>query len=384
MSPDRVVLTVAGEASGDRIAAAIAVRLAAGNVRCFGMGGGASAAAGIDLVSDLRRTTAMGTVEVARRFPALVRAYVRLKRSARERRPLAAVLVDYTEFNVALGRWLRRRGIRVLFVVAPQVWAWRAGRMRAVARALDRLAVILPFEETLWRDAGVDAHYVGHPALDVPAADRRAVREKLGIAADAEAIALLPGSRPAEVRMLAVPMLEAWATLANARGSLARVLSAPSLDAATRAWLAHAAQRFGVPLLDVDPTLGAMAHLAGFDASIAASGTATLESALSGVPPVVVYRMGALSAAIAKRLVRTPHIALPNVVLGRRCYPELLQDQVEAARISDALAAVLRDRPGFAAAAQELRRRLHAAVAADRRLTVADRCCGLVEDWTSS
>jgi lipid-A-disaccharide synthase len=383
MSPDRAVLTVAGEASGDRIAAAVAARLGARSVRCFGMGGAASAAAGIDLVSDLRRTTAMGTVEVARRLPALVAAYVRLKRSSIDRRPRAAVLVDHTEFNVLLGRWLRRRGIRVLFVVAPQVWAWRAGRTRAVARALDRLAVILPFEEKLWRAAGVDAHYVGHPALDVPAADRRDVRQKLGIGLDAEAIALLPGSRPAEVRMLAVPLLEAWATLAGAKRSLcARVLVAPSLDSGTRTWLSRAAERFGVPLVDVDPTHGAMAHLSGFDASIAASGTATLESALSGVPPVVVYRMGMVSAAVAKRLVRTPHIALPNVVLGRRCYPELVQNEVKAPRIAAALATVLGDRQSFADAAHELRRRLEANLAADR-LTVADRCCGLVEDWTS-
>jgi lipid-A-disaccharide synthase len=381
MSPDRSVLTVAGEASGDRMAGAVAARLGARDVRCFGMGGAASVAAGVDVVSDLRRTTAMGTVEVARRIPALVAAYIRLKRVSLDRRPQAAVLVNYTEFNLVLGRWLRRRGIRVLFVVAPQVWAWRPGRMQAVARALDRLAVILPFEEPLWRAAGVDARYVGHPALDVePAAIDE--RQRLGIAAAEEAIALLPGSRPAEVRLLAVPMLQAWEKLARGAGRrTARVFVAPSLDSETRAWLSSAAHRFGVPLVDVDATRGAMPHLSAFDAAISASGTATLESALSGAAPVVVYRMSRMSAALAKRLVRTPHIALPNVVLGRRCYPEIVQDEVDGQRIAEAVGAVLRDRQSFSDAASELRRILEADLNGDPGVTVADRCLRMIEDW---
>jgi lipid-A-disaccharide synthase len=372
MSPDRSVLTVAGEASGDRVAAAVATSLGARNVRCFGMGGAASAAAGVDLLCDLRRTTGMGTAEIAARIPALVVSYVRLKRAAVARRPRAAVLVANTEFNVALGRWLRRRGVRVLFVVAPQVWAWRPGRMRKVAHAIDRLAVILPFEEALWRASGVDARYVGHPALDAPPPVRAPMH------GDAVRLAILPGSRPAEVRMLARPMLEACATLAK-RGTRidARLMVAPSLDARTRQWLLAAATRFGVAAVDVDPARGAMERLGAFDASLTASGTATLECALSGAPPVVAYRMGSVSAALAKRLVRTEHIALPNVVLGRRCYPELVQDDVSPPKLADAVIGVLGERPRFEQAAAELERKLET----NGHGTVAERCCSMIEDW---
>jgi lipid-A-disaccharide synthase len=382
MSRERAALIVAGEASGDRIAAKIAVWLGARNVGCFGMGGAASAASGVDLVCDLRRTTGMGTTEIVTRIPALVSAYLRLKRVSLDRRPQAAVLVAYTEFNVRLGRWLRSIGIPVLFVVAPQVWAWRAGRMSAVARALDRMAVILPFEERLWRAAGVDAHYVGHPALDIATADRKEVRARLGIAQDAESIALLPGSRPAEVRMLAGPMLGALARLVRGGRRLdARIVVAPSLDPRTRRWLSGAAARSRVPLLDVDPVTGAMPDLAGFDACISASGTATLESALCGAPPVAVYRMNALSWVLAKRLVRTPHIALPNVLLGRRCYPELVQGDLDERRLASAVSAVLDDRPRFAQAAAELWRSLRTGAATEPRTTMADRCGGMIDDW---
>jgi lipid-A-disaccharide synthase len=183
--------------------------------------------------------------------------------------------------------------------------------------------------------------------------------------------------------MLAEAMLEATDRLSRGtRRIRARVLVAPSLDSRTRLWLARAADRFGVSLLDVDPGKGAMPDLGVFDASISASGTATLESALSGVPPVVVYRMGRISAALAKRLVRTPHIALPNVVLGRRCYPELVGDEVDGRRLAEAVSTVLGDRRRFADAAAELRCRLDAPFATDPRRSMADRCCTMIEDWT--
>src|SRR6266545_3509174 len=175
------LLLVAGEPSGDSIAGGIARALLPQGVRCFGMGGSACEQSGVELVADLRRSAAMGFTEVAARLPAVVSAYAKLASSARLERPRAAALVNYTEFNARLGRHLRRRRIPVLWCVAPQVWAWRRGRMRSISRALDRLAVILPFEERLWREAGVDAHYVGHPALDVVLPERVAARAELGL-----------------------------------------------------------------------------------------------------------------------------------------------------------------------------------------------------------
>jgi lipid-A-disaccharide synthase len=376
MSRERAVLHVAGEGSGDVISAAIARRLGAARWRCFGMGGAASAAAGVELVADLRGTTGMGTAEIFGRLPALAAAFLRLKRAVDARRPAAAVLVNYTEFNLLLGRWLRGHGVKVLFVVAPQVWAWRASRLSSASTAMDRLAVILPFEEPLWRAAGVNARYVGHPALDAPVAVRTRARD------GPARIALLPGSRPAEVRALTVPMLEACRRLTRHGHAIeARVLAAPWLDERARRWLFATIERFAVPAIDVDPSRGAMPQLAGFDASICASGTATLESALAGAAPVVVYRVGRLSAALASRFVHTPHVALPNVLLERRCYPELLQHEVEPGAVADALASVLGDPQRFHDAARELERRLAAGLDEQPRLTMAERCCNLVEDW---
>jgi len=200
------LLVVSGEASGDRAAAAVLDQL--GRPAAFGLGGAASAAAGVELVGDMRDWTALGVGEAALRGGRVWQAWRAVVRAAQKRRPSAALLVNYTEFNARLAPRLHARGVRVLWYGAPQVWAWRAGRIAALRPSIDRLAVMLPFEEALWRKAGVDAHYVGHPALEVPAQDHAAARETLGLTPLAATVALLPGSRPHEVRNLLVPMLE--------------------------------------------------------------------------------------------------------------------------------------------------------------------------------
>jgi lipid-A-disaccharide synthase len=387
------VLVVAGEPSGDRIAARIAHYLQKDGVRCYGMGGPACRAANVELVADLRRSAAMGLTEVVTRLPAIARAFALLVAAVRHERPRAAVLVDYTEFNLRLGALLKRLGVPVLWCVAPQVWAWRPGRMAHVARALDRLAVILPFEVSLWRAQGVDAHYVGHPALDVAALDRRTARARLGLAAARASIAIMPGSRPHEVRRHARPMLATLKELAGAGMAVeALVVIAPSLDGTTRRWLAARAAEAGVRTIDTDAEGGAVAWLGAFDASLTASGTATLECALAGAPPVVVYRLSALTSAIARRVVRTPFIALPNIVLGSSVYPELLDRDVEPRRMARALGAVLERRPTFESRAEELRTRLswaapatpHFAPAPPIGHTMADRAASLLSTWLSS
>jgi lipid-A-disaccharide synthase len=298
----------------------------------------------------------MGITEVARKLPAVLASYARLARLARANRPRAAVLVDYAEYNQRLGRHLRSLGIPVLRCVAPQVWAWRPGRLRTAGRSFDRLAVILPFEEDLWRGAGVDARYVGHPAVDVVPRSRREARELLGIAPDRACVALLPGSRRHEVRTLAPRMLDTLRELSRTGRQVdARLALAPSLDEATRSWLRARAAERGVPSLDVAPEVGAGEWLAAFDATLAASGTVTLEAALAGAPPVIVYRVSAVTAAIARRLIKVPSIGLPNVLLGRRAYPELLQNDAEPAEMARALGSVLDERAAFEPLARELR-----------------------------
>ncbi len=353
----RDLLVVAGEASGDRAAAAVVAKLR--GVRAFGMGGGALQREGIELLADLRSTTALGVTEVARRAYGVGMAYGKLRAAIRRRKPAAALLVNYTEFNARLAPALWSEGTRVLWYGAPQIWAWRSGRAKPLRRHLDRLAVMLPFEEPLWRELGVDAHYVGHPALE----DRRgpehrvAARELLGLTPFAWAIAILPGSRPHEVRRLLEPMLTGYESVRGDRASVdARVMLAASLDDRTRAWARDLAHARGVEVVDVDSRAGIAYALPAFDAALCASGTASLECALARVVPVVCYRVGWATEVGARAFLKTPHVALPNVLLGREAFPELLQRSAAANRIADTLARVLDERDTFLAACTELER----------------------------
>ena len=347
------LLVVAGEASGDRAAGAVLARLP--SVDAFGLGGPALASRGVTLVGDLRASTALGVGEAGARAVAVVRAWRAVVRATRTRRPRAALLVNYTEFNARLAPQLHAAGVRVLWYGAPQVWAWRANRTATLRRCVDRMAVMLPFEAPLWRAAGVDAHYVGHPSLETEPLDRDAARRTLAMTPYAAAVAILPGSRPHEVRRLLSPMLDGYERVRADRASIdARVLLASSLDHATRDWVRAlcAARRVGT--FDVDPQIGAMGVLRAFDASLCASGTASLEAALSRAVPVVAYRVGITTELAARMLVTTPHVALPNVLLGRRAFTELLQRDVHAARIAHALSDALDRRATLVAACDEL------------------------------
>jgi lipid-A-disaccharide synthase len=347
------LLVVAGEASGDRAAAAVVARLP--GVDTFGLGGPALASLGTTLVGDLRASTALGVGEASMRALGVLRAWGAVVRAAKRRKPRAALLVNYSEFNARLAPQLRDAGIRVLWYGAPQVWAWRGSRTTSLRRCIDRMAVLLPFESKIWRTAGVDAHYVGHPALETTPLDRDTARLALGMTPYAATVGVLPGSRPHEVRRLLIPMLDAYEVVRADRASVdARVLVAPSLDESTRRWLRDlcAARRVGT--FEVDPHVGAMGVLRAFDATLCASGTASLEAALSRAIPVIAYRVGVTTEIAARMLVTIPNVALPNVLLGRRAFTELLQRDVQAPRIARALADALDRRPELLAACDEV------------------------------
>jgi lipid-A-disaccharide synthase len=371
----RELLVVAGEASGDRAAAAVIAALegrgrdgqvpgsgfAAGTVRLFGMGGSAMEAQGVELIRDLRASTAMGMTDVAARACAIRSAYLAVARAARKRKPRAALLVNYSEFNTLLAARLHARGVRVLWYGAPQVWAWRAGRAAPLRRSVDRMAVMLPFEEALWRRHGVDAHYVGHPASEALGLDRVEAREALGLTPYARAIALMPGSRPHEVERHLEPMLEAYERLRSDRASIdGRLLLAPSLDAATRARAIARAQALNVEVLEVDARVGAARCLRAFDAALCASGTAALEATLARAVPVIVYRVDLLTELAARRLLKTPHVSLPNVILGRPAFSELLQRDASPRKIAHALARALDARTSLVRSCDEVERILGA------------------------
>jgi lipid-A-disaccharide synthase len=347
------LLVVAGEASGDRAAAAVIARLE--GARAFGLGGAALAGAGAELVGDIRAFTALGFGEAAARAIDVLWVWGAVIGAARRRRPRAALLVNYSEFNARLAPRLHAAGVKVLWYGAPQVWAWRAHRVEALQPHIDKMAVMLPFEEPIWRAAGLDAHYVGHPAFETTALDRKTARHALGMTPFAAAIAVLPGSRPHEVRRLLVPMLDAYERVRSERASVdAQVLVASSLDEDTRAWTRATAAARRVPTLDVDPYGGAIAVLPAFDVALCASGTVTLEAALARAVPVVTYRVGLVTELAARLFVRTPHVALPNVLLRRRAFTELLQREVRADRIAEALSDTLDRRPELLADCDEV------------------------------
>lgn len=345
------VLVVAGEPSGDRTLASVVARLAAhGPIEATGLGGDALAATGARLLAHVRDLAAMGLFEVVARAPAIASALARLLAHARRERPDVALLASWSSANARLGPRLRALGIPVVWIAPPEIWAWGAGRLRGLARCADRFVVTLPFEEPIWRGAGADARYLGHPTLELPRRSRADARRPLGLRADATALAILPGSRPGEVRRLLGPMLEAAArVLQKARtGPIeARILLAPSLPANVARLVVEAAERAGLARVDVAPERGAIEHLAAFDVALVASGTASLECAIADAPPVVAYAMHPLTLAIARRIVRTDRIALPNVVLARAGEPpafdELVAARPDAASLADALVRTLAD-----------------------------------------
>lgn len=351
------LLVSAGEASGDRAAARVALNLR--GHRIVGLGGAALESVGAELVADLRHSTAMGLFEVVSRSRSIAGSYRSVLRAAARERPKAALLVNYSEFNQRLARALRKRKIPSVWYGAPQVWAWRPKRARALAEHLSHMAVMLPFEAQIWTRAGVPTTYVGHPALEDERLVRDDARRRVGLTPWATGVALLPGSRPHEVRRLLPPMLEAWKLLRQRYGSVdARLFLAPSLGPDLQQQMREAARQVAVPSLEVDPLRGLTPFLSAFDVAFTASGTATLECALAGVLPVIVYRMHPLTALAARAFVRTAHIGLPNILLDRSAFPEIMQRDVTGDRLAREARRLIEDREAGLRDCAEVRERL--------------------------
>ncbi len=365
------VLMVAGEASGDLHAANLlrALRTRVPGLEAFGVGGERLRAEGISCVARAEELSVMGLVEVVRELPRLVALARRVRREALARRPDVAVLVDSPDFNLPLARHLDLAGIPVVVYVSPQLWAWRQWRVRQIRRHVRRVLCILPFEVPFYERHRVPAVYVGHPLMD-----------ELGPMAGAAAaarpgrVALLPGSRWHEVEALLPTMLAACQTLARAGVGLdVKLLAAPGL-ALPR--LEKAVAAAGLPLEMVAEERAAA--LASSSAALVASGTATLECAILGVPMAVCYRLHPASYLAARLLVKVPHVSLANLVAGRGVVPELIQRSLTA----PALAATLRDLLGEGGERQrnelaDIRARLGGPGASDRAAAaVLEVACG--------
>ena len=321
--PSAGILLVAGEASGDLHGATLARALAAQapGLPLSGMGGPQMAAAGVRLLVDVTARAAVGGTEALGSLPALVRAFRRLRSViCAAPRPAAVVLIDLPEFNLRLARVARRAGVPVVYFMPPQVWAWRAHRIRSMRERVSLVLAALPFEVALYRDAKVPVTFVGHPVVDAVAGapGRDEARRRLGVMGAHPVIALLPGSRAQEIGRMLPVMVEAAGRIAGAEPETRFVLAlAPTVARATVQRALGRGPR-------IEMVAGATSTvLRAADVALVTSGTATLEAALLDTPMVVGYRVSLVTDLLVGALVRVPWMSLVNVILGRAVVPEL-------------------------------------------------------------
>jgi lipid-A-disaccharide synthase len=370
------VLVCAGDASGDAHAADLvrALRERRPEAHFFGLGGEALAGVGVEVRVPLQDVAVGGLVEVLGHVPRILSAWRTLDRAAREAPTELAILVDAPDLNLPLARRLHRAGVPILYYVAPQVWAWRTGRVRKLARRVDRMAVIFPFEVDVFAEAGLRVEFVGHPLVDRMEAvrarlDRAAARAALGVDPERPLLLLLPGSRRNEVRRMVPLFAEVAARLRQREPSLAVLLAlAPSL---ARREVEAVLPGGEVRLLEGQGE----AAMCAADVALTKPGTATLELALLGCPFVVAGRVHPLSALVMRRLVRVPSWTLPNLLAGAPVVPEFLQGEADPERVAAALADLLTSGAARALARARLAdvaRRLGPGGAAARAAAIAD------------
>jgi len=343
------VAIVAGEASGDALGAALiaALRGRSGPIEFRGVAGPAMRAAGCVPLADADELAVMGLIDPLKHLPRLLRLRAMLIDRISAWKPDVFIGIDAPAFNLSLAARFKSGGIATVQYVSPQVWAWRPGRVRKIARRCDLVLCLLPFEPEFYRSHAVRAEFVGHPLADqiplVP--DRAAARAALGVDAHLPALALLPGSRVGEVQRLAGPFIATAIELSRRRPGLQ--LLAPMANAAVRAEFERAlaaapqAPRLNLRLFDCQ----ARSALTAADAALVASGTATLEALLCRCPMVVAYRVGAVTALLLRtlRLVRLPYFSLPNLLAGESLAPEFFQEAVTSENLSGAVERALDD-----------------------------------------
>jgi lipid-A-disaccharide synthase len=384
--PLRVAI-VAGESSGDQLGAALITAMQAKmpDVRFFGMAGPKMIAAGCEAWAASEEIAVMGFAEVLPHLPRILRLRASLVARFKEARPHVFVGIDSPAFNLGLAKKLRSAECKTVQYVAPQVWAWRQGRVKGIGRACDLVLCLLPFETQFFTEHGVPAVFVGHPLADqIPfEIDRMAARRELGIAVPAEAsgttsalVALLPGSRMGEVERLGADFVRAATWVAERRPQIQFVapMASPRIRHAFEKKIAEVPNAPRITVLDGQ----AQRVLAACDAVLVASGTATLETLLSRRPMVVAYRFSAITAFVVRSLglVKVANFSQPNLLIGRSLVPEFLQEQVTSPALGAALLRVLEDQDFHAELDREFRR-VHETLrlgGADRAATAILEC----------
>jgi len=333
------ILISAGEASGEMYGAQLieALHRLDPQLEFFGVGGDRMRAAGCDTVVDAKDLSVVGITEILSHLPKIYGLYQHLIKEADQRKPDLAIVIDSPAFNWRVARQMKRRGIPVVYYVAPQFWAWRQGRVRLIRDYIDKALVIFPFEEKFYRDRGVDATFVGHPLADLPhpAIARNDYANQFHLDPVKQWITLMPGSRVKEVRMNLPTILEAAAQLGPDYEFLLPV--APTLD---RAFLQSLIPP--QPITLVPESLPALWHSR---AGIIASGTATVEAAMMRTPFVMVYRVSPITYMLGKPRVKVPRFAMVNLIAGEQVVPELVQGDFTAANVVAQLREILPDGP---------------------------------------
>jgi lipid-A-disaccharide synthase len=355
----RKILISAGEASGDLYAAGLVEQLRRHlpEVEFFGCAGRRMRLAGVQPVVDASSLAVVGLLEVVGHIPRIYSDYRRMIEAARTKKPDLAILTDSPDFHLRLAARLRRLGIPVVYLVAPQVWAWRSGRISAIRRNIDRLLCIFPFEEAFFRRHGVTAHYIGHPLTRMvkPAVSKQEFISKHRLPENRPLITLLPGSRCGEIARHLPPLLEGVERLhQKLQASFVVAIPQGLSSASAESFLRKRVGRAPIHLIEGE-TWDAIAHA---DLALAASGTVTIEAALLGTPMVTFYRVAGLSWLLGRRLVRVPFYSMVNLVAGRAVVPELMQNEMRGEQLAAEALRLLED----TAAREEMRRSLQEVV----------------------
>ena len=364
-------MLVVGEASGDLHGSHLvkALRQRDPKLEISAVAGDGLKREGVRVIWDMARLTGMGFTELAGNLRNLWRAYGLVKKTLREQRPNLLILIDFPEFNLRLARVAKALQVPVLYYISPQVWAWRKGRITKIARCVDRMAVVFPFEVPLYKQAGVRVEFVGHPLLDVaqPSRPREATLVRLGLNPSKQTIAMLPGSRRREITYHLPAMLDAAERLSREMDLQFVLIRASTVDQASlEQKLARASVEVSLSHGDTYNVLHAC------DLAWTASGTATLETALMLRPMIIMYRLSWVTYWLARLLVRVEHVGMANIVAGERVVQELIQAEMTAERIVAETKPILRDR--------ELRDRMVSKLAEVREKLGSPGAAGRVAD----
>ena len=364
----RRILLSCGEASGDLYAGALveALRRREPGVEVFGLGGGYFAAAGGQLVADFHGLSVTGLTEALSVIPRSFRTLKQLTSAARTQKPHVAVLIDYPDFNFRLMHRLRKLRIPVVYYISPQLWAWRAGRIKSMKRGATRVLPIFPFEEAIYQQAGIAVTFVGHPLIDLakPRLSRDAFLRKLHLDAARPVLALLPGSRTNELARLAPVIAEAIPKIAARVPGVQFVIArAPNLDDGLFEMFGMSGVTLRIVDTQTDDVLNAC------DAVVTASGTATVQAALHGKPMVVLYKLSPMTYRLGMRMALVDNYAMVNLIAGDRIVVELIQDACTPDAVAEEAVRLLNDqeyRTRMIAAIEEVKRRLGGPGASDR------------------